>query len=405
MCGRAGEGDLAGPLRQPVTGAMAPIYLDYNATTPVAPEVLDAMLPYLRGEYGNPSSSYALGRRAHDAVAEARASVAALIGAAPEEIVFTGGATEASNIAIRGAAAADPARTAIVTTTIEHPATEACCALLQRQGYPVRRVPVAADGIVDPARVCVALDKQTALVTLIHAQNEIGTIQPVREIADAAHAAGALVHADAAQAVGKIAVDVSALGVDLLTIAGHKLYAPKGVGALYVRRGLRLPPVVVGAGQEHGLRPGTENVAFIVGLGAACRSASASLEAMLARVAGLRTAFLARLQELVPGLSLVGDPARRLPNTLNVVFPGVSGVRLLASCPEVMASNGSACHAGSEEPSAVLMALGLSRQAALGAVRLSLGRTTSAEEIEIAARALAKAWAAERKVGAAAAAE
>src|SRR5581483_6637485 len=262
------------PARCGSMSVVTPIYLDYNATTPVAPQVLEAMLPYLRGEFGNPSSAYALGHRAHSAVEQARAQVAALIGAAPEEIVFTGGATEASNLAIRGAVAVNGARDVVVTTNIEHPATEACCDVLRRTGHAIRRVRAGTSGIVVAEHAAEAIDEDTALVTVIHAQNEIGTVQPVRQIARAARARGALVHADAAQSVGKMAVDVNELGVDFLTIAGHKLYAPKGVGALYVRNGITLPPLVVGAGQEHGLRPGTENVAFIVGLGAACALAA-----------------------------------------------------------------------------------------------------------------------------------
>ncbi len=371
---------------------MDAIYLDYNATTPVDSQVLDAMLPYLQGEFGNPSSAYVLGRRAHAAVEEARGEVAQLIGARPEEIVFTGGATEATNIAIRGAATLEKARTGVVTTNIEHPATQACCRLLERAGHAVERVPASPDGIVAAERVAAAVGTTTALVTVIHAQNEIGTIQPVGEIAPAAKVRGALVHADAAQSVGKIPVSVADLGVDLLTIAGHKLYAPKGIGALYVRAGLELPPLVVGAGQEHGRRPGTENVAFIVGLGAACALAHRVLEAAGKAIAGHTAAMLALLQREVPDLELVGDPERRLPNTLNVLFPDVSGRCVLEHCPEVMVSTGSACHAGSEEPSAILTALGFDREKALGAVRLSLGRSTTAAQVERAALALARAW-------------
>jgi cysteine desulfurase len=371
---------------------MRPIYLDHNATTPVDPQVLEAMLPYLREEFGNPSSAYALGRQAQAAVERARAEVAGLIGALPEEIAFTGSATEATNIAIRGAVALDKRRTGIVTTTIEHPATDACCSLLGKAGHPVQRVPVAPDGIVSADRLAEAVRDTTAVVTVIHAQNEIGTIQPVATVALAARARGALVHADAAQSVGKVPVCVKDLGVDLLTIAGHKLYAPKGVGALFVRSGVRLPPLVVGAGQEHGLRPGTENVAFIVGLGAASAIASRVLQASRRRMAELSAALLRQLQRQVPGLELVGDPERRLPNTLNVLFPGASGRAVLDACPQVLASTGSACHAGSEEPSAVLAALGLPRGAALGAVRLSLGRSTAEAEIERAASELTRAW-------------
>jgi cysteine desulfurase len=371
---------------------VTPIYLDNNATTPVDPQVLEAMLPYLRGEFGNPSSAYALGRRAHGAVERARAEVAQLIGAEPEEILFTGSATEASNLAIRGVAAIGGERSAVVTTNIEHPATDASCGLLERMGHTVRRVPAETNGIVSTERMASAIDDQTALVTLIHAQNEIGTVQPVAEIARIAKARGALIHADAAQSVGKIPVNVQELGVDLLTIAGHKLYAPKGIGALYVRKGVKLPPLVVGAGQEHGLRPGTENVAFIVGLGAACALAARILESSRATMTKLSAALLSLLVRDVPGLTLVGDAERRLPNTLNVLFPHVSGRQVLEACPGVMASMGSACHADSEEPSAILTALGIPRDAALGAVRLSLGRTTTGADVEAAASELASAW-------------
>jgi len=381
----------------------APIYLDYNATTPVDPAVLDAMLPYLQGEFGNPSSAHGLGGRAHDAVEAARAEVAALIGAVPDEIVFTSGGTEASNIAIRGAVRIDAKRRAVVTSMIEHPATEACCAFLEGEGHKVTRVPAQADGLIDPARVATAIDDDTALVTIIHAQNEIGTIQPIKDIAAAARRRGALVHVDAAQSVGKIAVDVEELGADLLSIAGHKLYAPKGVGVLYVRRGTAVPPLLLGAGQERGRRPGTENVPYIVALGEACRIAGALLEREATRLSALAGELFAALKRDIPGIVLVGHPTRRLPNTLNVLFPDASGRQVLEQCPRVMASTGSACHAGSEEPSAILTALGIVRGKALGAVRLSLGRSTKEDDIAAAARALAQAW--QRVASAVAAAE
>ncbi len=370
---------------------MPDIYFDFNATTPVAAEVRDAMLPFLGGAFGNPSSDNPLGRAARAAVEAARAEVAALIGAQPDEIVFTCGGTEASNLAIRGAPLASGA--AIVTSAIEHPATEACCAFLERAGRSVRRVRPRPDGTVAAGDMAAAIDATTGLVTLIHAQNEIGTLQPVAEVAELAHAAGALLHADAAQSIGKLPVDVAALGVDLLSIAGHKLYAPKGVGALFVRRGVRLQPVLVGAGQEGGLRPGTENVAGIAGLGTACRLAREQLEATRAHLADLSALLLARLEARIPGLVLVGRGAARLPNTLNLLFPGVSGREQLRSCSRVMASTGSACHAGSEAPSAVLLALGLDPAAALGAVRLSLGRTSTRAEVEAGADDVADAWA------------
>jgi len=371
---------------------MQPVYLDNNATTPIDPDVLEAMLPYLRERFGNPSSAHALGGPAHDAVERARADVAALIGASPDEIVFTSGGTEASNMAIRGAAVMNAARRAIVTTNIEHPATDACCALLERAGHPIRRLKARTDGLVDAAEPASLLGDDTALVTIIHAQNEIGTLQPVAEIARQAHASGALVHVDAAQSVGKMPVHVDALGADLLSIAAHKLYAPKGIGVLYMRRGVALPPLLVGAGQERGRRPGTENVPYIVAVGEACRRARLALAEAEPRMRMLRDRLLARLQEAIPGLILVGHPTARLPNTLNVLFPGVSGRQLLATCRGVLASNGSACHADSEEPSAILLALGIPRDAALGTVRLSLGRHTTSEDVDTAATALAAAW-------------
>jgi len=381
----------------------APIYLDYNATTPVDAAVLDAMLPYLRGEFGNPSSAHTLGGRAHDAVEAARGEVAALIGAAPDEVVFTSGGTEASNIAIRGAVRSDNRRRDVVTSTIEHPATEACCAFLEGERYRVTRIPAETNGLINPARVAAAIDSKTALVTIIHAQNEIGTIQPIADIAAAARRHGALVHVDAAQSVGKIAVDVNELGADLLSIAGHKLYAPKGVGVLYIRRGIALPPLLLGAGQERGRRPGTENVPYIVGLGEACRIAGTMLERESKRLSGLAGDLFAALKRGIPDIVLVGHPTQRLPNTLNVLFPNASGRMVLEQCPRVMASTGSACHADSEEPSAILTALGIAHDQALGAVRLSLGRGTKQEDIPAAARALVDAW--QRVAPAAAAAE
>ena len=239
-------------------------------------------------------------------------------------------------------------------------------------------------------------------MTIIHAQNEIGTLQPLGEIARATHAKGALMHADAAQSVGKVPVDVAALGLDLLTIAGHKLYAPKGIGVLYMRRGLDLPPLIVGAGQEHGRRPGTENVAGIVALGQACRLARRRLKSGTHQLAALARDLLARLQREVPRLLLVGHPTDRLPNTLNVLFPGTSGRRVLEACPGVLASTGSACHADREDPSAILLALGIGPEAALGAVRLSLGYATTRDDIETAAARLGEAWRAVARVPASA---
>lgn len=370
-----------------------PIYLDHNATTPIAPGVIDAMLPFLREQYGNPSSSYALGRAAKDAVATARGHVAALIGAAPDEIIFTSGGTEANNIAIRGSLEPNGGNHSIVTSTVEHPATDEPCDLLARQGYAIHRVRVDSDGRIDVDEARRGIHSGAGLVTLIYAQNETGVLQPVREIAAAAREHGALMHVDAAQAVGKMPVDVKALGVDLLSIAGHKLYAPKGIGVLYVRRGVRTQSVLRGAGQESGRRPGTENVASIVGLGEACRLAAERLhDGSTAQITALTRALFARLQHAIPDIVLTGHPTLRLPNTLNVLFPGVSGRAVLEACPQVMASTGSACHADREEASAILRAMGIPEHKALGAVRLSLGATTTAREVDDAADALAEAW-------------
>lgn len=368
------------------------IYLDYNATTPIAPEVLEAMFPYLREEYGNPSSSHALGRRAHEAMEVARGQVAKLIGASPDELVFTSGGTEATNLALRGAVFAQPYIRHIVTSSFEHPATAQTCALLERQGLRVTRLRVGADGRINPEEVVGAFEGDRALVTVMHANNEVGTIQPIAEISRLARETGALVHTDATQSVGKIPVDVDALGVDLLTIAGHKLYAPKGIGALYVRRGTRLERLLAGAGHERGFRPGTENVAGIVALGKACEIAERDLIVEQMQLRALRDNLLAKLRAGVDGLVLHGHPTQRLPNTLFVSFPGVDGARLLAASPEIAASTGSACHSGSLAPCASLIAMGLEPREAVGPVRLSLGRGTTVQEVEQAAEQLTSAW-------------
>ncbi len=368
-----------------------PIYLDHNATTPLMPEVVEAMLPYLKEHFGNPSSGHLYGQRARKAVERARQQVATLIACQPEEIVFTSGGTEANNLAIRGVAGSSPRR-GIVTSVVEHPATAQPCTYLERHGWEVVRVPVDAHARVLADSVRSSLGANTALVTVMLAQNETGTLMPVAEIASAAHEYGALAHTDAAQAIGKIPVLVDDLGVDLLSIAGHKLYAPKGVGALYVRKGTALAPFVLGAGHEGGLRPGTENVAGIVGLGAACELARGSLRGEAARERELRDELFARLSADVPGVRLNGHPRERLPNTLNVSFPGARGSAVLAAAPDIAASTGSACHEGAEMPSAVLLAIGLEPAEALTAVRLSIGRSTTRDDVARAARALIKAY-------------
>ena len=371
------------------------IYLDHNATTPLAPEVADAMAPYLGAEFGNPSSDHAFGRRARQAVDGARAAVAALIGAAPSEVVFTSGGTESNNLAIRGVAAQAPAhRRRIVTSAVEHPATTAPLALLEASGWTLTRVPVAASGILDLDAAPAALGNDVALVTVMLAQNETGALMPVAELAAAARAHGAVVHTDAAQAIGKIPVSVDDLGVDLLSIAAHKCYGPKGVGALYLRRGTPLSPLVVGAGQENGLRPGTENVAGIVGLGAAARLAIDHLGSDAARIARLRDELWAALSARVGGTRRHTPDDACLPSTLLVSLPGVLGADVLARVPQLAASTGSACHAGEHSPNATLLAMGVAPEVALGAVRLSLGRGTTRADVEAAVELLARAHAA-----------
>ncbi|OGS90754.1 MAG: cysteine desulfurase NifS [Gallionellales bacterium GWA2_60_18] len=370
-----------------------PIYLDYNATTPVAPEVVEAMLPYLVEHFGNPSSSHAYGLAARQAVAEARASVAALIHAQEDEIVFTGSATEANNLALLGVAGASgQTRRHLVVSAVEHPAVMQPAQHLREMGWDLSVVPVDGYGRVDPHVVAAAVRPDTALVSIMHANNEVGTIQPIAEIARLIKPMGVLLHTDAAQSVGKVEIDVDALGVDLLTLAGHKFYATKGVGALYVRPGTPIGPILYGAGQEHGLRPGTENVPLVVGLGAAARLAREHLPAATEKLRTLRDALHERLAAAVPGLVLNGHPVERLPNTLHVSFPGVAGHELLSRVAgRVAASVGSACHSDADAVSGVLAAMGCDAERARGAVRLSVGWMSTQEEIEAGAAALSEA--------------
>lgn len=371
-----------------------PVYLDYNATTPPAPEVADAVLHSVRTDWGNPSSAYGLGRQAAATVAQARASVAELIGAAEDEIVFTGCATEANNLALLGVARRiRPARHHLVVSAIEHPAVMEPALHLQRQGWALSIVPVDRYGRVSVSDVEAALRPDTALVSIMHANNEIGTLQPIEAIARLTRERGVLLHADAAQSAGKVAVDVDALGVDLLTLAGHKFYATKGVGALYVRRGTPIGNILFGAGQEHGLRPGTEDVPAIAGLGVAARLALEHLANTGAHLRQTRDALHRRLREGVPGLEMNGHPDERLPNTLHVSFPGVNGRDLLdVASAHVRASLGSACHFETGAVSGVLAAMGIGAARASGAVRLSTGRPTTLDEVERAGEALIFAW-------------
>lgn len=372
-----------------------PVYLDYNATTPVDARVIEAMEPYLGRWFGNPSSDNAYGTEPRNALAVARVQIAALIGAGPEAIVFTGSGSEADQLAIRGAVlAAKAARPHVITQVTEHPAVlESCRALERLHGVRVSYLPVDAEGLVDPADLSAALTPDTVLVSVMVANNETGVIQPIAELARIARDHGALMHCDAAQAMGKMPVDVEELGVDLLTVVGHKMYAPKGIAALYIRNGIRLEPIIYGGGQERGLRAGTENVALAAGLGAAARLAARDLDNDAQHhLATLRDDLHARLLKGLPGrITLNGSAKRRLPNTLNISIEGIHGHNLLAALPGIAASTGSACHSGNHVPSPVLTAMGIGQAQALAALRLTLGRWSRPTDIETAAELITTA--------------
>jgi cysteine desulfurase len=376
---------------------MTPIYLDYNATTPLDPAVVEAMLPYLQTHFGNPSSTHPYGKTAHTAIDQARHQVAVLLGARDDEIVFTGGGSEASNQALKGVVFQKLrgwfsrwSRAAhIITCAIEHPATLQPCEFLQRLGCKITILPVDGHGLVDPDGVYKAMDSSTTLVSIMHANNEVGTLQPIKEIAALARQRGVLVHTDAAQSLGKVPVNVDDLGVDLLSVAAHKLYAPKGIGVLYVRSGVKLEPLIHGAGHEGGRRAGTENVPYIVALGKACELARQSLPAATDRLCSLRDRLWQRLQTgLGERVLLNGHPEKRLPNTLNVNFVGHVGAELLAKVPEIAASTGSACHEGLVTQSPVLCAMRVPPEIGRGALRLTVGRFTNEDEVDRAAQAL-----------------
>lgn len=368
-----------------------PVYLDYNATTPVAPEVREAMGPYLDRHFGNPSSGHAYGELAADGLERAREQVASALGASPDEVIFTGSGTESDNLAIRGVAEANDVE-AVAISAVEHPAVEEPAAYLGERGVEVARVGVDQKGRLRLDELERALEDGVELVSVMHANNEVGAIQPVARAAELVACHGALLHTDAAQTVGKIPVDVDELGVDLLTVAGHKLYAPKGVGALYIREGVEVDPVLRGASHERGIRPGTENVAGAVGLGRACALTETRLEERRERMRRLRERLWNRLQEGDVEAVRHGEAETTLPNTLNMRFDGLPGDRVLERADGVAASTGSACHeGGAPQPSNVLTAMGIDSEAALGAIRLSLGAMTTAEEVDRAAGFLVEA--------------
>ncbi|RIJ48790.1 selenide, water dikinase SelD [Maribellus luteus] len=365
---------------------MEPIYLDYNATTPIAKEVADAMRPYLEHFFGNPSSVHSYGVKTKLAVEKARAQLADLIGCSAAEIVFTSGGTESNNYAIKGVAMANKHRgNHIITSAVEHPAVFEVCRYLEKNGFEITTVPVDEDGVILPEELKAAIRPETILISVMHANNEVGTIQPIREISEIARRHSIIFHSDAAQSLGKIPVNVNELGVDLLSIAGHKLYAPKGIGALYIRSGVELEKLIHGADHEQNLRAGTENVLEIVGLGAAAQLAAENLEDNRKHYRSTRDYLEKLLREAFPSLKINGHYNLRLPNTLSVSFPKVEANTLVDRLEGVAASAGAACHAESVDVSAVLEAMHVPIEFAMGTIRLSTGRGTTLQEIKQAA--------------------
>lgn len=362
---------------------MEPIYLDYNATTPIDPHVVEAMLPYLHEHFGNPSSSHAYGIATKKAVESARKQVAGLLGCESEELIFTSGGSESNNYAIRGVAHAYRGKgNHIITSAIEHPAVTEVCRFLEQEGFKVTYLPVDTDGLVHPELVEDAITPQTILITIMHANNEVGTIQPIAEISEIAHRHGVLMHSDCAQSIGKIPVRVDELGVDLLSLAGHKLYAPKGIGALYIRSGVAIEKLIHGADHEMNRRAGTENVLEIVGLGEACRLIAEKLPDYAAHMARMRDRLEAGLLEKFPDLRVNGHPRKRLPNTASLSFKGLEANTILAELSGVAASAGAACHSDQIDVSAVLEAMQVPLEYAMGTIRFSTGRSTTADEVD-----------------------
>ncbi|GAB4316090.1 MAG: cysteine desulfurase NifS [Methanobacteriaceae archaeon] len=367
------------------------IYMDHSATSPVDKEVLAAMEPFFMEEYGNASTLYSLGRQAKKSLESARASIASLIGASPDEIIFTSGGTESDNIAIKGSAyLLKDKGNHIITSDIEHPAVYETCRYLEKQGFRVTYLPAGEEGIVNVSDLEDAITDETIIITIMHANNEIGTIQPIAQIGEIARKRGIRFHTDAVQTVGKIPVDVNQLKVDLLSISAHKLYGPKGVGALYIKKGVRLEPLIHGGGHEKGIRPGTENVSGIVGMGKACEIAERDLEKIKNHTSNLRNRLIDRILSEVEDAYLNGHPTKRLPNIVNFRFSAIEGESLVLhlDSKKIAASTGSACSSKKLEPSHVLMALGLKEVDAHGSLRLSLGKENTTEDVEYVVEAI-----------------
>jgi len=368
-----------------------PIYLDHNASTPLLPEVVQVMLPFLKNHFGNPSSSHPYGQTGKKAIEDARLQLAALLNCVPEEIIFTSGGSESNNMAIKGIADLYGSGH-IITCAIEHPAVLEVCRYLEKKEFSVTYLPVNESGMVSADSLRKAIRSDTFLITIMLANNEVGTIQSIREIAQIAHENKCLIHTDAAQAVGKIHVDVQELGVDLLSVAGHKMNAPKGVGALYIKTGVKISPLIHGAGHEHGLRPGTENVLEIVGLGTAAKIFHQNETKIISELTMYGDQFWNKLKSELPEIQLNGPHDNRLPNTINVYFSGIDANTLLDNLPDIAASAGAACHADSVEPSHVLKAMGFRDERILGSIRFSVGRTTTAEDIDLAVLKIAESY-------------
>lgn len=361
------------------------IYMDHSATSPVDPEVLEAMEPYFTDSFGNASTLYSLGREARTAMESARKQVASIIGANPDEIIFTSGGTESDNIAIKGTVFKLKKKgNHIITSAIEHPAVDETCKYLEKNGFQVTYLPVGKDGIVSVADLEDAITDKTILITIMHANNEIGTIQPIAQIGEVAAAKNIYFHTDAVQSVGKIPVDIEELKVDLLSISAHKLYGPKGVGALYIRKGIRLEPIIHGGGHERGIRPGTENVAGVVGLGKACEIAGRDLDENSKNLTSIRDKLINGVLSEIEESHLNGHPTQRLPNNAHFRFTGIEGESLILHLDfkGIAASTGSACSSKKLEPSHVLMALGMDEVQAHGSLRLTLGKENTAEEVD-----------------------
>ena len=368
-----------------------PIYLDYNATTPVDKNVAEAMLPYLYGKFGNPSSSHFFGVQAKKAINKARAQISTLLGCDGSEICFTSGGTESNNLAIKGAAYANQSKgNHIITSAIEHPAVLRVCDFLEKKGFSVTKLPVDSNGTINPEDVETAICSQTILISIMHANNEIGTIEPIEEISRIAHSHNIVLHTDAAQSIGKIPVRVDDLGVDLLSLAGHKIYAPKGVGVLYIRNGIEIEKIMHCADHEMNIRAGTENVLEIVGLGMACELIEKNLSEYSVHYKITRDMFEQKIIQSLPWVKINGDKQDRLPNTSNISFKKIQADRILIELSSVAASAGAACHSEKVKISHVLNAMRIPEDIAMGTIRFSTGRSTTEKEIEKSASEVVK---------------